>query len=130
MRNIFAHNLSRQEQRLLEAWENASKQGQLGFWVLLSLKHSPKYMAMIKDFISSATDDIMTAEENSLYRTLRRFKQAKLVTNYYQPSDNGGPEVKVYKLTESGHSVLSSYLDRNIITTLYNPSIRRLITKK
>ena len=123
------HNLSKLEQKQLVAWEESSKQGQLNLWILLSLKHGPKHMSQVRIFIEDASGGIITAEDNSLYRALRRYRQQKLITHYLQASPNGGPHHKIYKLTESGHAVLAAYLERNIIIPFYNAKLRRLIMR-
>ena len=123
------HNLSKPEQKLLAAWEESSKQGQLNLWILLALKHGPKHMFLVRNFIEEASGGVVTAEDNSLYRALRRYRQQKLITHYMQASPNGGPNHKVYKLTESGQIVLAMYLERNVIMPFYDARLRRLIVR-
>lgn len=116
------------EEKLLSNWEDVFKRGQLTFWVLLSLRQSPKHMkhmADIRTWITTITDGAITVEERSLYRALQRFYDAELVT-YDSASGDRGPDRKVYKLSAIGERVLSSFIERNIRLFL-NPEVKRLL---
>ena len=113
------------EKKLLSGWEEIFKRGQLTFWVLLSLRQSPKHMAEIRSWITNITDNTITVEERSLYRALQRYYDVELVT-YDTAEGDRGPERKVYKLTKIGENVLNKFVDRNIQLFL-KPEIRRLL---
>ncbi len=113
------------EEKLLANWEEIFKRGQLTFWVLLSLRQSPKHMAEIRSWITTITNSAITVEERSLYRALQRFYDAELVT-YDATSGDKGPDRKVYKLSAIGEGVLSSFIERNIRLFL-KPEVKRLL---
>ena len=48
------------EQRILSAWEDVVKKGQLTLWILLALKNEPKTMAEIKTFIENKTKNTIS----------------------------------------------------------------------
>ncbi len=114
--------------KLLSGWEDVHNQGQLSLWILLSLKDGAKYMGLIKEFIVDATHQILVPDDKSVYRALRRFRDAGLIKYELLPT-TGGPDRKMYSLTEAGALVLQTFLERNIIGILYQPKIRKLIEK-
>lgn len=114
------------EQDLLQAWEEVFKKGQLTLWVLLSLKAGPKHMAEIKDYIQTATNDTLSADDQSMYRALRRYYDAEMVTYTTEPGHNG-PDRKVYALTETGVKILSSFVERNIAGVYFKPENQTLL---
>ncbi len=114
------------EQKLLEGWEEVYKKGQLTLWILLALKDSEKHMAEVKQFIANATNGTLTADDQSMYRALRRYYDTELVTYRTIPGD-GGPELKLYRLSAVGSNVLAAFLDRNIASVFYQPEIKTLI---
>jgi len=118
--------LTTYEQSLLSGWEEVFKKGQLTLWILLALKDGPKYMADIKTFISSATNGVLSADDVSVYRALRRYVQAELLVFETVPG-KGGPERKVYSLTPTGQKVLQAFCTRNIASVFYKPTIQTLI---
>lgn len=83
-------------------------------------------MAEIKDFIHSATNGTLKADDQSMYRALRRFYDVEMLDFAQKPGDNG-PDRKVYSLTGIGKQVLGDFLQRNIITVFYKPEIKQLI---
>jgi PadR family transcriptional regulator PadR len=111
-------NLDDYERKLLEGWEEVHKRGQLTLWILLALKNGPKHMSDIKDFIHKTTHGTLTADDKSMYRALRRYTDAEMLDFSNQPSENGGPELKIYRLTPIGKNVLDQFIKRNI-TSLY-----------
>lgn len=117
------------EEKLLNGWEEVYKKGQLTLWIMLALKHGPKYMAQIKLYISEATKNTLTADDQSMYRALRRYYDADLVGFTAQPGDSG-PDRKLYNLSPVGIHVLQKFLDRNIIGVFYDPTNRNLIGLK
>ncbi len=121
-------NLDAYGQKLLAGWEDVFKKGQLTLWIMLALKDGPKHMAEIKGFIEVATSGTMTADDQSMYRALRRYYDAELVEYSTEPGD-GGPERKVYALTSVGHKVLAEFLKRNVTRVFYQPRIKQLIER-
>jgi len=117
--------LTNYEQTLLVGWESTYKMGQLSLWLMLSLKDGPKHMAQIKQFIERATSGNLTADDKSIYRALRRYFDAELVSFDMKPGTSG-PDLKVYALTEIGRRVLERFLARNV-RVFYDTSIRALI---
>lgn len=116
------------EQQLLEGWEEVFKKGQLTLWILLALKDGPKHMAEIKDFIAQSTNQVLTADDQSMYRSLRRYHDSELVEFMTEAGQNG-PDRKVYGLTDTGAIVLTSFLERNIINVFYKQEIKALIER-
>jgi DNA-binding PadR family transcriptional regulator len=121
------NNLTEYERTLLAGWELTYKMGQLSLWLMLALQDGPKHMAQIKQFLQAATDGTMSADDKSIYRALRRYDKGDLVRFDTQPG-TGGPELKVYDLTETGRHVLEHFLARNV-RIFYKPSVRTLIEK-
>jgi DNA-binding PadR family transcriptional regulator len=115
------------QQQLLEAWEETYKKGQLSFWLFLSLKEGEKYMDEIRAFITESTSGALTCEEQSLYRTLRKYRELGMVDFRTGPGV-GGPERKYYFLTVLGKDLLRLFIGRNI-KLFYDPQIQKLILK-
>ena len=118
--------LSKYEETLLEGWEDVHKRGQLTLWILLALKDGPKHMQKIKRFISDITSMSISADDKSMYRALRRFADAEMVDFHLKPG-KGGPELKVYRLTEIGKNVLDEFVKKNITSILFNNQVKELL---
>ena len=118
--------LDKYEQTLLEGWEDIHKRGQLTLWILLSLKQGPKHMNQIKEFIGRQTNDSLQADDKSMYRALRRFDDAEMISHISQPSKSG-PDLKVYSLTDSGKQITEAFIERNISGIFYQPDVKKLI---
>lgn len=117
------------EQQLLEGWEEAFKKGQLTLWITLALRDSPKHMANIKSFIDQATNGALEVDDKSIYRALRRYYDVEMI-DYTQQPGLGGPDRKVYSLTDLGERVLQRFIDRNIVDVFFKPDIQALLKKK
>jgi PadR family transcriptional regulator PadR len=113
---------------LLSAWEETYKKGQLTLWVFLSLKEGKKYVDEIKAFVEEQSCQTMTCESQSLYRNLRKFQHLGVV-DFEAGAGSKGPERKYYYLTELGHKLLNSFIDRNI-ALFFNKRIKNLINKE
>ncbi len=111
--------------QLLSAWEETYKKGQLTLWIFLSLKDGKKYVDEIKTFVEERSNQTMSCENQSLYRTLRKFHYLGIV-DYLPGEGNKGPERKYYFLTELGNELLIQFVNRNI-SLFYIPQIRNLI---
>lgn len=117
--------LDEYEEKLLTNWEEVFKKGQLTFWILLSLRQSPKHMAAIRDWILRISNSSITVEDRSLYRALQRYYDAELVTSFPTVGSRG-PDRKVFKLTKIGENVLSKFIERNLRLFL-KPDVKRLL---
>lgn len=115
-------------QKLLDGWEDVFKKGQLTLWVMLALKDGPKHMAEIKSFITEATNGTLSADDQSMYRALRRYYDVELV-DYTTEQGKAGPDRKVYSLTTIGLNVLDAFTARNITEVFYKPTIKALIER-
>jgi PadR family transcriptional regulator, regulatory protein PadR len=114
-------------QELLEAWEETYKKGQLTFWLFLALKEGEKYTDEIRAFITDNTKGTLSCEEQSLYRTLRKYRELGMVDFRTGPG-MGGPERKYYFLTPLGVDLLGRFVERNI-NLFYDSHIQQLIKK-
>jgi DNA-binding PadR family transcriptional regulator len=112
-------------EELLSAWEETYKKGQLTLWIFLSLKEEMKYVDEIKRFVEEQSNHTMSCEEQSLYRTLRKFQHLGVV-DFETGKGNKGPERKYYFLTTMGQSLLNQFISRNI-RLFFNDKIRNLI---
>ncbi len=114
------------EQQLLEGWEDVHKKGQLTLWILLSLKSGSKHMAEVKSQIFELTNGTLHADDKSMYRALRRFEEAYLVS-YRTETNNKGPDRKIYYLTDVGSRVLARFVERNITDIYSQPIVKQLL---
>ncbi len=121
--------LSTYEHTLMNGWEEVFKKSQLTLWIMLALKEGPKHMAAIKEFVLKLTNGTLEADDQSMYRALRRYAEAELVVFSSEPGDSG-PDRKVYKLTAAGSKVLDAFLERNIRSVFYKPSVVKLIERR
>ncbi|MDB5182260.1 MAG: hypothetical protein JWO47_44 [Candidatus Saccharibacteria bacterium] len=114
------------EQKLLDGWEDVYKKGQLKLWILLALKDGPKYMPAIKEFIAESTNGILEADDKSMYRALRQYDHAEIVTFQLDANDQG-PDRKRYALTETGRKVLDAFIERNITGIFFTEQTKKLL---
>jgi PadR family transcriptional regulator PadR len=111
-------------EELLNAWEETYKKGQLTLWIFLALKEGPKYVNELQETIELFTKGTIRAEEQSLYRTLRKFYHLKMV-DFSSGKGHKGPDRKYYHLTPLGQSLLYSFVERNILL-FFDDSLREL----
>lgn len=123
---IKGRGLSHYEKELLVGWEEVYKKGHLTLWILLALKHGAKHMAEIKRFINAHTDGTLSADDKSMYRSLRRYEKADLVSFKTRASKNG-PDLKIYQLTDTGKTVLDNFIKRNIIPIFFTKRVKELL---
>ena len=121
----MSENITLQED-LLGAWEETYKKGQLTLWIFLSLKEGPKYVTELQESVHRLSKGTISAEEQSLYRTLRKFYHLKMV-DYSSGKGHKGPDRKSYQLTELGHSLLKAFVERNILLFFEEP-MKALLT--
>ncbi len=110
---------------LLTAWEETYKKGQLTLWIFLALKDDRKYVDEIKTFVEEQSNNTMTCEEQSLYRTLRKFQHLGVV-DFETGKGNKGPERKYYYLTDLGVNLLDQFVQRNI-SLFFNQRVKQLL---
>lgn len=113
---------------LLTSWEETYKKGQLTFWLLLALRDKSLYVSEIKDFIETATNGTISCEEQSIYRSLRKYYDLEIV-DYELRQGHKGPDRKYYFLTIIGKELLHEFTQRNI-SILYNKKLSDLINNK
>ena len=112
-------------EELLNSWEETYKKGQLTLWIFLSLKDGSKYVDEIKSFIEKNSEGTISCEEQSLYRSLRKFHHVSIV-KFDLKDGNKGPSRKYYSLTSLGETLLKSFIKRNI-NLFFKSSIKNLI---
>jgi len=98
---------------LLAQWEDVYKKGLLSFWLLLLLAQRRAYPYEMKEAIAEISQNTILAEENSIYRALRRLAESVIVGSEVQPSDTG-PNSRYFFLTPLGRELLAAFTERNI----------------
>lgn len=99
---------------LLNNWEEVYKKGLLTFWLLLFLHERPAYAYEASAAIGDLSKGTILADENSMYRALNRFEPLGVVQSELKQS-NIGPSRRYYSLTKTGISLLSRFIQRNIL---------------
>jgi len=100
-------------ENLLAQWEDTYKKGLLSFWLLLLLAQRRAYPYEMKEAIAEISRHTITAEENSIYRLLRRLSESGIVGSEVQPSESG-PDRRYFFLTSLGAELLATFTERNI----------------
>jgi DNA-binding PadR family transcriptional regulator len=100
-------------EHLLAQWEDTYKKGLLSFWLLLLLAQRRAYPYEMKDAIAEISRNTIRAEENSIYRALRRLAESGIVGSEVQPSESG-PDRRYFFLTPLGSELLAAFTRRNI----------------
>lgn len=100
--------------KLLTSWEGVYKKGLLTFWLLLLLDERSAYAYEINDAIQDLSQGTISADNNSIYRSLNRFEKMDIVESELQQSDIG-PARRYYKLTGKGRLLLAEFIKRNIL---------------
>lgn len=113
------------EDKVLQAWEEVYKKGQLTLWIFLALRDSAKYVEEIQTWIKRQTNGIFDVEEQSLYRALRKFHDLEIV-DFEEREGNRGPQRKYYRLTPLGQNVLDRFIHRNI-SLFSQPTLQKLL---
>ncbi len=104
---------------LLTSWEETYKKGLLTFWILLSLRDNRLYISDIKRFIEKSTNGTISCEDQSIYRSLRKYYDLEIV-DFELREGNKGPNRKYYFLTDIGKELLQDFTNRNIAIFLNN----------
>jgi PadR family transcriptional regulator, regulatory protein PadR len=112
---------------LLAQWEESYKKGLLSFWLLLLLAQRKAYPYEIKAAISALSHNTISADENSIYRSLNRLADSGIVASEVQPSETG-PSRRYFFLTPLGQALLTRFITRNILV-YEEPDVAELIQK-
>ena len=112
---------------LLNQWEETYKKGLLSFWMLLLLAQRKAYPYEIKAAINEMSRNTISADENSIYRSLNRLADSGIVDSELQPSETG-PSRRYFFLTPLGHELLTRFISRNILV-FEQPDVADLIQK-
>ena len=112
---------------LLHSWEETYKKGQLTLWIFLSLRDGEKYVDEIKEFIEKYSNKTLSCEEQSIYRSLRKYLHLGIV-EFNLKEGNKGPDRKYYSLTKTGDSLLDEFSKRNI-SLFYEKKILSLLNQ-
>jgi DNA-binding PadR family transcriptional regulator len=110
---------------LLAQWEETYKKGLLSFWLLLLLAQREAYPYEIKRAIANLSQDTIRAEDNSIYRALKRLAQSGVVDSEVRPSENG-PNRRYFYLTDLGRDLLDRFITRNIMV-FQHPEVANLM---
>ncbi|HSW98394.1 MAG TPA: PadR family transcriptional regulator [Candidatus Saccharimonadales bacterium] len=122
----MTNTLTKYENQLLAGWEEIYKRGQLTLWILIALLDGQKHMVAIKGYLKSHTSNMLTADDQSMYRALRRYAEADLVA-FKVEQNSSGPDKKIYRLTPTGEHVLRQFVTRNVAALVNEPVIQRII---
>ena len=99
---------------LLHQWEESYKKGLLSFWILFSLTQRSMYAYEMKEEIVKFSQGSISADDNSIYRALKRFTTTGLIGGKLSPSPSG-PARKYFSLTPLGTDLLRQFIERNIL---------------
>ena len=113
--------------QLLAQWEGTYKKGLLSFWLLLLLSQRKAYPYEMKAAIEELSQNSISADENSIYRALKRLAQSGVVDSEVQPSETG-PNRRYFFLTDLGQELLTRFISRNILV-FQHPVVADLIQK-
>ena len=112
---------------LLNKWEETYKKGLLSFWILLLLYERPSYPYEMSAEVAKISQGTISVDDNSIYRALNRFESARIVKSELQQSSTG-PQRRYYSLTNTGKTLLSEFIQRNI-QVFETPSVSERIAK-
>lgn len=112
---------------LLAQWEETYKKGLLSFWLLLLLSRRKAYPREVKGLLSELSQNIINADENSIYRALYRLAESGVIDSEIRQSDTG-PDRRYFYLTDLGQKLLSHFISRNI-KVFQHPVVAGLIQK-
>ena len=112
---------------LLAQWEENYKKGLLSFWLLLLLAQRKAYPYEIKTAITEMSHNTISADENSIYRSLNRLADSGIVASELLPSETG-PSRRYFFLTSLGRELLTRFITRNILV-FEQPDVADLIQK-
>ena len=110
---------------LLAQWEATYKKGLLSFWLLLLLAQREAYPYEIGDAVAELSQNTISAEDNSIYRALKRLAKSGVVDSEVRPSENG-PDRRYFFLTDLGRDLLGRFITRNIMA-FRHPEVANLM---
>jgi PadR family transcriptional regulator, regulatory protein PadR len=110
---------------LLTKWEETYKKGLLSFWILLLLYERPSYPYEMSAEVAKISQGTISVDDNSMYRALNRFEAVGIVKSELQQS-NTGPQRRYYSLTKTGKTLLTEFIQRNILV-FETPSVSERI---
>ncbi|HFC11302.1 MAG TPA: PadR family transcriptional regulator [Anaerolineae bacterium] len=99
---------------LLEKWETVYKRGLLSFWIMLLLNEREMYAYEMAGAIKTLSKGTIVADDNSIYRALKRFGQENLIASEKRISESG-PARRYFWLTNDGLQLLYRFTQRNIM---------------
>lgn len=111
---------------LLTKWEETYKKGLLSFWILLLLYERPSYPYEMSAEVAKISQRTISVDDNSIYRALSRFESVNIVKSELQQS-NTGPQRRYYSLTNTGKTLLTEFIQRNI-QVFETPAVSERIT--
>ena len=111
---------------LLNKWEESYKKGLLSFWILLLLYERASYPYEMSAEVLKISQGTISVDDNSIYRALNRFESVKIVKSELQQS-NSGPQRRYYSLTNTGKTLLTEFIQRNI-QVFETPSVSERIS--
>lgn len=114
-------------ENLLAQWEETYKKGLLSFWLLLLLAQRKAYPYEVKAAISQMSRNTISADENSIYRSLNRLADSGIVDSELLPSETG-PSRRYFFLTSLGRELLNRFITRNILV-FEQPDVADMIQK-
>jgi PadR family transcriptional regulator PadR len=112
---------------LLERWEQNYKKGLLSFWILLAIAEEALYAYEMREKVEALSKGSISADENSIYRALRRFAKSGLVRSEMRPSEIG-PDRRYFQLTKKGVELLAAFIQRNL-DVFNNRDVKRAMKK-
>jgi len=98
---------------LLTKWEETYKKGLLSFWILLLLYERSSYPYEMSAEVAKISQGTISVDDNSIYRALNRFESTGIVKSELQQSSTG-PQRRYYSLTNTGKTLLTEFIKRNI----------------
>jgi len=107
--NMASDNIS----DLLNKWEETYKKGLLSFWILLLLYERSSYPYEMSAEVAKISQGTISVDDNSIYRALNRFESTGIVKSELQQSSTG-PQRRYYSLTNTGKTLLTEFIQRNI----------------
>ena len=119
--------MSDNTQPLLNQWEQSYKKGLLSFWILLAISQEALYAYEMRERVETLSQNSISADENSIYRALRRFAKNGLVSSEMRPSDIG-PNRRYFQLTPKGETLLSDFINRNL-AVFSSKNVKQAMTK-
>ena len=111
--------------KLLTQWEATYKKGLLSFWLMLLLAQRKAYPYEMRDVIAELSKETIIADENSIYRALKRLSQSHIVDSELLPSETG-PSRRYFFLTDLGRDLLRRFIQRNILV-FQQPAVADMI---